>query len=387
MNLPLIVVAAVIGLPGLMATLHLTVLAVASLFYREPSPDGPIPSRRFLVLIPAHNEEDVLSHTLSAIHHAQRRGDQVLVIADRCTDQTAAIAEAFGVRVLARPPDARPGRAATRQDGVDFARHLHNWEVMVMIDADSVVEPGFFDVCERMLATGALALQVRSEAKPARGFFGQSGVAAFALQGILIPRGRDRLGLSVRLKGSGLVVVREVIERHRFRGPGASEDLWLSLDLCCEGIRPRHVDSARLRSETARSLRAASIQRLRWEAGRLLAARQFVRPLLRRHDAASLEAALHLITPPLAIAALSLVISASLLVVGGERGASPIPAALLVLIAFDVAVGLIQARAPAKTWWALLAAPAYIIWKAWLLVRAILQVLRRNPSFGPTPRD
>jgi cellulose synthase/poly-beta-1,6-N-acetylglucosamine synthase-like glycosyltransferase len=116
-NVALIVVATVIGLPGLMAAVHLTVLAVASLSYRQPDPPALIPPRRFLAVIPAHNEEDVLSQTLSAIHRAQRARDQVLVIADRCTDQTVAIAKAFGAHVVERPPDARPGRDAARKEG------------------------------------------------------------------------------------------------------------------------------------------------------------------------------------------------------------------------------------------------------------------------------
>ena len=65
-----------------------------------------------------------------------------------------------------------------------------------MIDADSIVEPGFFDRCERALSTGARALQARSEAAIDRGLVAQATIASFAIQGVTLPRGRDRLGLS-----------------------------------------------------------------------------------------------------------------------------------------------------------------------------------------------
>ena len=42
----------------------------------------------------------------------------------------------------------------------EHARSLE-WDAMVMIDVDSIVEFGFFDAGERKLATGAVALQAR----------------------------------------------------------------------------------------------------------------------------------------------------------------------------------------------------------------------------------
>ena len=65
--------------------------------------------------------------------------------------------------MLERKPGVEPGRAAARQDGVAYALTLP-WDAMVMIDADSIIEPGFFAACEEALASGAPALQARSEA-------------------------------------------------------------------------------------------------------------------------------------------------------------------------------------------------------------------------------
>ena len=106
-------------------------------------------------------------------------------------------------------------------------------------------------------------------------------LAAFTLQGITIPRGRDRLGLSVRLRGTGMAIRREVALAHRFRAP-ASEDLFFTLDLLLEGVRCRHVDVARLRSQGASTWGAFGGQKVRYEAGRIAAARAYVPRLLRR---------------------------------------------------------------------------------------------------------
>ena len=393
MPVVLVVAGALVALPGTLAAVHLGVLALASWFYREPRPSGPVPPVRFLVLIPAHNEERVIGATLAALAAAIRPGDRVLVVADRCTDATAQLARSAGAEVLERGPGQPPGRAAARQDGLDAAVREDDWDAVLFVDADSVVSPGFLDACERALAaTGAAALQARSEAALGRGLIARSYLAAFALQGLTIPRGRDRLGLSVRLRGTGMVLRRDALKLARFRAP-ASEDLFYSLDLCLEGVLPRHVESARLRSATVGSWRAAGTQRTRYEAGRMAAAREFLGPLLRRRSPAALEAAVHLATPPLAVAVGSLLAGLGMVTLAGLTGladAWPVAIALgaaLGLLAVTVLTGLVQSRAGLRTWLALAAAPWYVLFKLAVSGRALAALRRSRTDFGATPRD
>jgi 1,2-diacylglycerol 3-beta-glucosyltransferase len=390
MRVLLATAAVLIALPGAGAALHLGLLALASLAYREPRPAGAVERTRFLVLVPAHNEEPVIGATLAAIGGQRRPWDRVTVVADRCTDATAAIAAGHGAEVLERGPGAEPGRAAARQDGIAHALRRDDWDALVMIDADSLVQPDFFDACERMLAVARrgrrpLALQARSEAELARGLVARASLAAFALQGLTIPRGRDVLGLSVRLRGTGMVLRREVVERFRFRAP-ASEDLFYGLDLCLAGILPRHVESARLRSQSVRSWGAAGAQRQRYEAGRMGAAREFLPELLRRSTPAALEAAWFLATPPFAVAAGSLAAGLALALASGVVPLVWSLAALAAVLAFVLVAGLVQARAGLGVWVALLAAPWYVLWKVGVQLRALASVRRRQAYYAPTAR-
>ncbi len=298
MNAVLVVLAVVVLIPGAATALHLGLLAVGSLLYRVPPKPASVPPVRFLILVPAYNEEKVIGDTLDALTADMRPRDQLVVVADRCTDATASIARAAGALVLERGADEEPGRAAARQAGVEYAMTLE-WDAIVMVDADSIIERGFFDECEAALARGAEALQGRSEAAIGTSLLDQAGLASFAMQGVLMPRGRSRLHLLVRLRGTGMVLTRRIVSQYEFRA-AASEDLWYSLDLCLAGIRPAHVETARLRSLNVATWEAAGDQRIRYEAGRMSAAREFARPLLRRHDLASIEAAWFLLTPPFA---------------------------------------------------------------------------------------
>jgi cellulose synthase/poly-beta-1,6-N-acetylglucosamine synthase-like glycosyltransferase len=378
MSTALLVTAVLIGLPGAGTAVHLGLLTIGSLFYRQPRPPTAIPPVRFLVLVVAHNEERVLGRTLAGVLADWRPDDQVLVVADRCTDSTADIARRAGALVLERQLGDEPGRAAARTDGVRHALELP-WDALVMIDADSIIEPGFFSECEAALASGAEALQARSEAALGPRMLDQAAIAALAVQGVMMPRGRDRLGLPVRLRGPGMVLSRRLVSRARFRAPG-SEDLWYSLDLCLQGVGVRHVEDARLRTLNSGSWRAAGTQRVRYEAGRMSAAREFVGPLVRRHDRASLEAAWFLLTPPFAIAALSLVLAITLAALGGSLVVASIGLGLLTVLVGALAVALAEAGAGARTWLALAIAPWYLLWKALVQVRALLSL-----RYGATP--
>ena len=384
----LIVVAAVaLGLPGLAATLHLGTLALASVFYRRPQQvvQG---EQRFLVLIPAHNEELVIGNALAAIDGERRPRDTVLVVADRCTDATAEIARSFGADVLERGADEEPGRAAARQAGLEHAAALE-WDAVLMLDADSIIEPGFFAACERMLLTGAAAVQARSEGGRAKTLAQEASLAAFTLIGITVPRGRERLGLSVRLRGTGMAIRRDLALRHRFTAP-ASEDLFFTLELMLAGVRCRHVDDARMRSEGASSWDAFGGQKVRYEAGRMSAARDFAPRLFRRalskRDASCFEMAWFLITPPFALAALSLLMALGAALIAGAATLAAVFGGALIVLGFVIVTSLVQARAGLRTWLALLVAPWYVAWKAIVQVRALASVLRRDEYYGPTAR-
>lgn len=88
----------------------------------------------FSVVIPAHNEENYIGKCLEAIGKAAEKArpleTEVIVVANRCTDRTAAIARQHGAAVL---PNEDRSISAIRNAGVRAA----SGEIIVTIDADS----------------------------------------------------------------------------------------------------------------------------------------------------------------------------------------------------------------------------------------------------------
>ena len=243
-----------------------------------------------------------------------------------------------------------------------------------MLDADSVIAPGFFDACDAALRPGRPGSRRRAaRARPRPTLATEASLAAFALQGITLPRGRDRLGISSGCAGPAWSIRRRLALAHRFRAP-ASEDLVFTLDLLLDGMRCRHVDDARLRSQGASRWSTFGGQKVRYEAGRMAAARAYLPALLRRaagnRDAAALEAAWFLATPPFALAAVSLLVGVGLAALADTSWLRLCFAAGLLALAAVVVIGLIQARAGLRTWLALLIAPWYLAWKVVVQARA-----------------
>ena len=93
------------------------------------------------VLIPAHNEAGVLRECLDAILAQTLPVDEIIVVADSCTDDTAAVAESYGAVVV---ETEQGGKAASQDVGLPYV----TGDVLVCIDADTVID---VDVIERFV--------------------------------------------------------------------------------------------------------------------------------------------------------------------------------------------------------------------------------------------
>ncbi len=91
----------------------------------------PRDQMRYSVIVPAYNEAAYLGHALDSLLHQDYDGRyEVIVVDNNSSDETAAIAARYGVRVVSEP---QQGVCAARQRGVDCA----TGEIIVSTDADT----------------------------------------------------------------------------------------------------------------------------------------------------------------------------------------------------------------------------------------------------------
>ena len=109
-------------------------------------------------------------------------------------------------------------------------------DAFVVIDADSVVNPGFLRALDGHLRRGAAAIQGYDTVLNPDASWGTGlRYVAFALLHYLRPLGRRLFGGSAGLKGNGMCFTRAVLERTDWGAFSVTEDLQFHLDLLLSG--------------------------------------------------------------------------------------------------------------------------------------------------------
>lgn len=363
-------------------TLELLALSVAGLLPSRRTPEG---RARVAAVVPAHDEEAGIARTVRALTASGGAvpGFEVVVVADNCTDATAARAREAGARVLERTDRERRGKGHAL--GFAFGALLpEGWDGFLVVDADSVADAGLVPVVAAWLGAGADAVQARyvvlnPEAAPRTRLM---SVALMAFN-VLRPRGRARLGLSCGIFGNGFAVSRATVEAVPYDAHSIVEDLEYHLRLVRAGRRVAFADEAVVRGEMPVGEAAAASQRARWEGGRLRMAAAVPGLLvgaLRRP--ALLEPALDLLTPPLGLHAALLLLAAAVPWRPGRLWAAAGLATLVFHVAAAVRVGG-GGRAELR---ALAQAPRYVLWKV-LRAGGIVRAARPGAEWVRTARD
>jgi glycosyltransferase involved in cell wall biosynthesis len=104
-------------------------------------------------LIAAHNEEARIGAALDSLAAQTLRPDEVIVVADRCTDRTADIAVAHGAKVFETFGNRYRKAGALNQALKSVLADLSPSDQVLMMDADTVLNTGFVEAASRRLNT------------------------------------------------------------------------------------------------------------------------------------------------------------------------------------------------------------------------------------------
>ncbi|MFW5829514.1 MAG: glycosyltransferase family 2 protein [Planctomycetota bacterium] len=330
---------------------------------RKPTDDAGLPSLR--ILMPAHEEAGTIDATLRQLKrvlHDDGVPATVTVIADNCSDNTAIQAQRHGVHVLQRDKDQQRGKGYALAWGMEQIATDPDWDAVVVMDADVIPDRGLFRALARELRQSPV---VQSFNLIDHGDDPRSRLMAlaWALINCTRPLGRYALGGSGSITGYGFGIRREVMQQVPFAANGAlAEDLEHGLALVHAGYRVRPVPDAVVYS-IAEGASTARSQRTRWEAGRLHAVLRWWPRLLMRPRWASLESALDLLVPPLALPGVVLIGVAALAAVSGDGTALILALVGCALTLLALLLTCLVARLPISLLSSLAWAPVYLLWK------------------------
>jgi cellulose synthase/poly-beta-1,6-N-acetylglucosamine synthase-like glycosyltransferase len=365
---------------------YLLLLTVAAVFApRHTALRKEDPTHRFLILVPAHNEERLLPSLLANLRQLDYPQSlyQIHVVADNCTDRTAELARNGGAITYERADDQQRGKGYALQWLMQQLRaSAEPHDAVLILDADSIVSASFLTVMDARLARGERAIQAYYAVRDPQDSWSASlrSVALAALH-YLRPLGRMLLGGSAGLKGKGMVFAAEVVREHKWSA-SLTEDIEYHMELILGGWRVTFAPDAVVWAEMPSSLKASQTQNVRWERGRQEMVRRYVPRLLRaalaRRSYLLFDAAIEQIIPPFSlVAAASLAVVLGAIVLHCTTGII-VGSLLLFGQAAYILVGLWLSGAPKKVYQALVYSPAFIVWKVWLYLRVLIGLDRKG---------
>lgn len=366
---------AAVTLPG---SLLLALLSAAALMPRNKVQMGERKSAkgRLAFLVPAHNEANNIQTTVDCLVAAcQADGNaEVWVIADNCSDDTAGRARMAGAKVLERHNPMQRGKGFALEYA--FSRlPADSGEWLIVVDADSTLEPGFMAAMRSAMSADRNALQACYLSRAGRHL--RSRVSRIGQWGfnLVRPLGRQRLGFSCGLLGNGFALRRSLLQRLPYTAHSVVEDLEYHLLLVAAGERVHFVSKAVVIGEIADTTEGARTQRSRWEGGRLRMLQEHFAPLARRclrGERAALELLTDLLLLPIGIHVLLLALAALL-------GGIGLLGALFGGLAIGLYIAAILIRGPTtpRDLGALALSPVYLAWKLTLLPATLIQSRRQ----------
>ena len=388
----LVVLALLLGLPLLVAVATFALqVAAHALSRRVDGADAARPRPALAVLVPAHDEEGGIAAALATVVPQLAPGDRLLVVADNCSDGTAAAARAAGAEVVERRSDLR-GKGYALAFGVDHLRAAPP-SAVVIVDADCDLAPGTLDALAAELAhrgRPVQALYLMLAATDA-GLGRRMAQFAWRVRNWARPAGWGRLGMPCQLMGTGMAFSWDMLRDASLANASIVEDMKLGIDLACRGYAPVFCERALVTSRFPDSAAATGTQRTRWEHGHIEMILREVPAMLRaalaRRDVRLLGLALDLAVPPLALLAGLLALD-WVLALGGwlaGGGAAALALASSLLAAFFAAVFAAWAKRGRDlvALSELLSAPWYIAAKLPMYLRFIV---RRQKDWVRTDR-
>lgn len=222
-----------------------------------------------VVLIPAHNEAEAIATTIEGVCAQLRRPDDVVVICDNCTDDTAAIASAYPVRVVETSGNHHGKAGALNWAWRMFAEDA---DVVVCIDADT---------CLPANAIGDWVDEFRADASlggSSSKFTMRGGAFLVRLQRAEFARWADTnlaRGWTSVLAGTACAIrntaLREVAARDDRDGPwthaSSVEDFELTYRIRELGYACRVSPNVRAYTDAMKSVRSLWAQRMKWQTG------------------------------------------------------------------------------------------------------------------------
>ena len=247
------------------------------------------PSRlhRFAVVVAARNESGVIAELLESMRKQDYPSEllDLYVVADNCTDDTAAVARQAGAYVYERFDRIHKGKGYA----LDYLFHRLEaegkdcYDGYFIFDADNLVDPQFVREMNRTFDQGYDAVTCYRNSKNFSANWISAGYSIWFLrEARFLNFPRRLLGTNCHVSGTGFLVSAALVrENGGWPFHLLTEDIQFSVDCAIRGKRIGYCDKAVIYDEQPTVFRQSWDQRLRWSKGFYQVDREYTLPLLK----------------------------------------------------------------------------------------------------------
>ena len=201
---------------------------------------------RFAVLICARNEERVIRLPVKSVLMAKYPEDcrEVIVLADNCTDATAANAREAGATVWEKTVPSS-GKGDVLAWGIERVRQEGRFDAVAVFDADNVASEDWFEAVNDALQDGESVVTGRRHSSNATANVISGWYTVYwAVMNELSNRVRTNLALSGKLTGTGFAFLLSALGPEGWKTSTLVEDVEFTIQANLSGRRVAYVPGA-----------------------------------------------------------------------------------------------------------------------------------------------
>ena len=259
-------------------------ISICSLVKLKDKPLLVNKNHRFMAIIPAHNEENVVAELIESLKNQDYPKDllDIYVIADNCTDNTAFVARNAGAIVYERfdPEKKTKGYALDWFLEQKIAEDAP-YDAFCIFDADNIVDKNFIKEMNKKLCQGEEVVQGYRDIKNPTDNWITAGYTIFYwTMNRFYHLARYNIGLSPLINGTGFMVKFDVVKPDGWKTKTLTEDIEFSLKRIIQGKKLGWATDAIVYDEQPLGFKQSWKQRTRWTVGHIQCMKEYTKPLL-----------------------------------------------------------------------------------------------------------
>lgn len=237
------------------------------------------PEAKFLILVAAHNEEDVIESTINNLNKISYPKElyDIYIVNDNSTDKTGEICDRCNMNHIDTIEKKFAKEGVGKSAGLQYAlRYLgfeklkNKYDLLLILDADNHVDSNILqEVNSQWIDEGKpTAIQAYLDSKNTESSIAVGYATAYNVTNRFFQLSKNRLGFNNAIGGTGFSVRMDwLIETGGFCYKSLVEDLEMSIEIFKSGGRVSWNHFVRIYDEKPDNLKISLRQRVRWCQG------------------------------------------------------------------------------------------------------------------------